>query len=121
MGSNRDRLVVNLLLAVLVFVGVSSSVSDTLDAFYSVIAFWTFIIGGVFAAIGILTWWLDFDRSLDREAAESWKTNGEITKALAERHAAHPEVARDLAARMAEEKVRQEQMKLGIVPPPKGA
>lgn len=118
MGSSRDRLAVNLVLAVLVSVGVSGAVSPWLDAFYGEIAFWTVIAIGPVVVIAGLVWWFDFDRSLDREAAESWKVNGETVRELAAKHAAHPEVARELAARMAKEKARQEQLRSGGVQPP---
>ena len=118
MGSSRDRLVVNLLLAVLVIVGVSASVSDTLDALYSVIAFWAFLIGGVFAAIKILIWWLDFDPVLGREARKSWSRNGETVRLL---NSGQPEAARELARRLAETEKIQEQVRLGVVPPSKGS
>jgi len=123
MGSRRDRLVVDLVLAALVFVAVSGAVSPSLDALYSWLAVWALIAGGALAVVAGLFWWLDFDRSLDREVAQSWKSiseggNREHVEALTAQHAAHPEAAPALAARMAEEKARQQQRGLRVVPPP---
>jgi len=123
MGSRRDRLVVDLVLAALVFVAVSGAVSPSLDALYSWLAVWALIAGGALAVVAGLFWWLDFDRSLDREVTQSWKPiseggNREHVEALTAQHAAHPEAAPALAARMAEEKARQQQRGLRVVPPP---
>ena len=45
MGSRVDRFAINLGLAVLVFVGISASISPWLDALYSEIALWAVIVG----------------------------------------------------------------------------
>ena len=45
MGSRVDRFAINLGLAVLVFVGISASISPWLDALYSEIAVWAVILG----------------------------------------------------------------------------
>ena len=121
MGSSRARLVVNLLLAVLVFVGVSASVSDWFDAFYSEIAVWALIIG---IPLGALIYWIKgLDPGLETEVRISWRKerhggNAEAVARLNALHAEHPEVAEKLSARMAEEKHRRE---MGTVPPPTGA
>ncbi len=112
MLTGRDRIVVHLALAILVFVGVSASVSPWFDALYSEIAVWALIIG---VPVGALVIWIKgLDPGLAREIQHSWSQNRLAVEALNAKHAAHPEVAKELSARMAEEKRRRTEI---VVPP----
>jgi hypothetical protein len=115
-ASQAERFLIHLALLVLVFVGVSSSISPWLDHLYGEIAVWAIgwgvVVGAIWAVVQIR------DAGMARETARSWRQNGHLARQLAERHAAHPEVAKQLAARMAEE--RERQLQLRVVPPPSG-
>lgn len=114
-----DRVVVDLAMAVLVFVGVSGAVSSWFDALYSEIAVWTLIIG---VPLGALVYWLKgLDLGLDREIRNSWSQNAAAVARLNALHAAHPEVAEELSARMAEEKRRRDRMTAMPPTPPSGS
>jgi hypothetical protein len=105
MLSRVDRLVFDVAVAVLLFVGVSASVSEWFDALYSKIAFWALIVG---VPIGALVFWVKgLDLGLTREIQNSWSQNRVAVDKLNALHAAHPEVAKELSARMAEEKARR--------------
>lgn len=94
MFSRRDRVVVDLALAVFVFVGVSGAISLWFREIYSEIASWAMIALGLIAAlVGVLRW-LDFDPVLDGEIRKSWKENGATVRAL---DGGQPELARLLA------------------------
>lgn len=120
MSSSKDRLILNLILGLIVFVGVSSAVSPWFYDLYSAIAPWVF---GT-AAVGGLIWAAILfgpDLALSHEARESWTQNGDKARALAAKHAAHPEVAAALAERLLQEKLARQQMEQQghlPVPPP---
>lgn len=104
MFSGMDRAVINMAVAVLAFVGISSSISPWLDELYGEITVWTLIlmlgIGGIIYVLKSF----DIARVVDREVKASWKENGEAVRRLEEQHAAHPEVARELRESMEAEK-----------------
>lgn len=123
MHKGRDGLIINLGLGLLVFVGVSSSLSPWLDHLYSMVALWVFGALVAWVIVWTVRVWLDIDLGRDKEIRESWKHNGKAAQELAEKHAAHPEVAQELAARMAAEREQQEPPlppapPLRVVPPP---
>ena len=109
MFSRVDRIVVNVAVALLVFVGVSASVSEWFDTLYSEIAFWTLIVG---VPVGMLIYWIKgFDPDLSREIRRAQRENGATVAALVD---GKPELARELA-KLADAKRRQEQ---GFAPAP---
>ena len=110
MSTSKDRLVLNTILGLIVFVGVSGSVSPWLRALYGWLAIWVIGAGVVVLAIWGLVQLRD--GLLDREVRASWKQNGVLARELATKHAAHPEVAKELAERMLAEKLRREQMQV---------
>lgn len=103
------------IVGVLAFIGVSSSISPWLDALYSEIAIW--VLGGLAVAWAIRAAVKFPDFATRREVLESWEQNKGEARELAEKHAAHPEVARKLAAQMLAEK-QQRLNAAGHVPPP---
>jgi hypothetical protein len=114
--SRAERALIHLALLLLVFVGVSASISPWLDRLYGEIAVW--VVGAGVVALTIWALVQIRDAGTAREVARSWRQNGHLARQLAERHAAHPEVAKQLAARMAEERERAQQLR--VVPPPAG-
>jgi hypothetical protein len=126
MPERRDMLFIDVLLGLLVFVGVSSSVSPWLADLYSAIA-WPWGVGVV--AIVVAGWaavvfWPDFE--LNSEIRESFKEpkapgdgrNAQAVRDLAAKHAAHPEVAKELAERMLQEKLTRLGIRPNVPPPP---
>lgn len=109
---NKDRLVLDLILGLIVVIGVSSSVSPWLEALYGRVAIWVFgawAVGGVIWAVAST-----LDLGLRREIREADRMNAAAVHWLAEKHAAHPEVAKALSARLLAEKLQREQ---GGIPP----
>lgn len=120
--ARRERRILNVVAGLIVFVGVSSSVSPWLEDLYGRVAFAVLILGLVVGAVVALTKLPD--RALAREVRDSWRQNGERARELAEKHAAHPEVAKALAERMLAEKLQRERLTGGqaaggpVVTPP---
>lgn len=115
MSSPSGGRILTIIVGVLAFIGVSSSVSPWLDALYSEIAIW--VLGGLAVAWAIRAVVTFPDFATRREVVESWEQNKGEARELAENHAAHPEVARRLAAQMLAEK-QQRLNSAGHVPPP---
>lgn len=116
-----DRISINLAVALLVFVGVSASISPWLDGLYSRITIWALIIGSVIWGLKFLIKDVADALALDHEIHLAERENGATVRDLAKKHAAHPEVARELAAQMLEEKRRQQEGAAPPVAPPSGA
>ena len=107
---------IDVLLGLLVFVGVSSSISPWFADLYSGIA-WPWGVGAGVIAVAI--WAVkEFgpDLELESELRAADRQNAEAVQKLAAMHAKHPEVARELAARMLEEK-QQRLRATGQLPP----
>lgn len=119
MFSGMDRVVVNVAVAILAFVGVSGAVSPWFEGIYSGIAFWVLIIG---LPLGALVYWIKgLDLDLDREIRRAKTQNAAAVATLDALHTAHPEVAEELAARMLAEKLARQQGEQGVIPPNSGA
>jgi len=107
---------IDVLLGLLVFVGVSSSVSPWFHDLYSGIAWpWGACVG---AAIVIIWAVKEFgpDLELESEIRRADRQNASAVATLQAKHAAHPEVAKELAARMLAEKLAR--MQAEGQPPP---
>ena len=107
---------IDALLGLLVFVGVSSSISPWFADLYSGIA-WPWGVGAGVIAVAI--WAVkEFgpDLELESELRAADRQNAAAVAALEAKHAAHPEVAKELAARMLAEKLAR--MQAEGQPPP---
>ena len=116
MSDRRAMWPIDILLGLLVFVGVSSSVSPWFHELYSAIA-WPWGAGAGVIAVAI--WAVkEFgpDLSLESELRAADRQNAAAVAALQAKHAAHPEVAKELAARRLEEK--QQRLRAAVSRPP---
>jgi hypothetical protein len=120
-----ERRVLNAIVGLLAFVGVSSSVSPWLEDLYGQVAVVVLILGLVVSGIVALTKLPDW--ALDREVRQSWKEpedggNAKLVRELTERHMADPEVTTRLAEQALQEKLARQQMagQPHVPPPTKG-
>jgi Flp pilus assembly pilin Flp len=74
--------IITIIVGVIAFIGVSSSVSPWLDAFYSAIVIW--VVGGLAVALVIYAAVKIPDVALRREVRASWTQNGAAVRAHAE-------------------------------------
>jgi hypothetical protein len=107
-----ERRVLNAIVGLLAFVGVSSSVSPWLEDLYGRVAIVVLILGVVVGAVVALAKLPD--RALAREVRQSWREpedggNAKLVRELTAKHLADPEVATRLAEEMLQEKLARQQ------------